>query len=929
MMAPGGSEVTGRSGLAWAGPAEGASARGTTGRRAPGLCSRLVLGATVATGTFIGGCHGHVRRAFADCTGDGGVYTCSGATATTQTLVGEPLTVTTDDTFGITTTTGDAFTLEGAYGIDFEDAHSSTISGAGDGIDAVNYSGGPLSITVSGRVIGTGGPGIYALNSNAYGLYAVPSDGDLTIDAVDVSGGTDGIYAVNQAGGALTITARGTVTGKKGAGIYARNDSAGTGPMTAVTVEEGASANGSTVGIEIVSATGRAASVVNAGSITGAKGILASTSGTVTITNSGSIAGTGGTAIDLAAAGSGTINQRGGTIDGDVLLSSGADVVDVSGGNIDGNVIGGAGSDSVVVSGGSISGGIEAEHVELYGGSVGGDITGLSNTTLVIDDSKATAPLVLSDGVLFSGTNAVGTITDTDLAHAAGNTFRTQNFAGFSELTLSNSTLGFSNSTETIGQLNVDSGSTLFVDPAVTLLSPLGGYGNLDVNNSTLSFINGSPADVLTVGNLTLSGATIGVDVNQQTGQSDRLVANGGVSASGNNTILVNLLSAPNFLGPTQFPILTTSGAVDPASFTVSGISGTPASLFNYSVVPGASGGLFLLATPNPQTLPLTLATPAAINSGAAFTALEAFSGITNDAAEFGLGLATGSAPVQAASDFGVFASGQWAHVNHDGFHISDGPVWLGPEFASNDFSAAISLDFNAARRLEMDKRYGLDIGLFGGYTSTDVSYGPFLGFRSVGNARNRSGMAGLYSLFRWDRNYVLVSGTTFIGDTRIDNGVLDSTGRYDTIGYAGTASIGHIFALSERTNFDLRGGVLGVTFAGDDFTDSQGNAYGRSRLSFGAFKFEPGIYGIYKLANGMVLSPYARAELQQRFGYENKASISGIAFNFDDSDFSAGLSAGFNLKLSRASTLSAEIRGKASSDSRMLAGKVGFKVSF
>ena len=87
--------------------------------------------------------------------------------------------------------------------------------------------------------------------------------------------------------------------------------------------------------------------------------------------------------------------------------------------------------------------------------------------------------------------------------------------------------------------------------------------------------------------------------------------------------------------------------------------------------------------------------------------------------------------------------------------------------------------------------------------------------------------------------------GTTFIGDTHIDNGVLDSTGSYDTIGYAGTASIGHIFALSDRTNFDLRGGILGVTFSGDDYTDSQGNAYGRSRLSFGALKFEPGIYGM------------------------------------------------------------------------------------
>ena len=121
----------------------------------------------------------------------------------------------------------------------------------------------------------------------------------------------------------------------------------------------------------------------------------------------------------------------------------------------------------------------------------------------------------------------------------------------------------------------------------------------------------------------------------------------------------------------------------------------------------------------------------------------------------------------------------------------------------------------------------------------------------------------------------------------------------------------------------------MGVTFRGDDFVDSGGFRYGSSRISFGAFKFEPGIYADYKLGNGMVLSPYARADLQQRFGYRNTANIEGVEIDFDDADFSAAVSTGFNLKMSETATMSGEVRGKFSTDSSTLGGKLGIKIAF
>ena len=111
--------------------------------------------------------------------------------------------------------------------------------------------------------------------------------------------------------------------------------------------------------------------------------------------------------------------------------------------------------------------------------------------------------------------------------------------------------------------------------------------------------------------------------------------------------------------------------------------------------------------------------------------------------------------------------------------------------------------------------------------------------------------MIGAYGLFRRGTDYALVSATTFIGETEIDNHVLGSTGAYDTVGYALTGTVGHIFMLTETLRFDLRGGALWASFEGDEFEDSQGNSFGTSKVSFGAIKFEPGIYGDFNPDNG------------------------------------------------------------------------------
>ncbi|BCH25443.1 outer membrane autotransporter barrel domain protein [Mesorhizobium sp. L-8-3] len=831
--------------------------------------------------------------------------------------------------------TGSVFAVSGGDGND-----TVTVSGTAVISDLVELDEGDDTFTMTGGTVGsvigptvTPQPGVY-LGGGA--------------DVFRMSGGTINGSVFGQGGGNNITVSGGTIEESIFAG--SGNDTvtiSGTANIVGSTADPDAIGletgddiflmTGGSVGAAVSGNEGADTLTVQGGSIAGflfgneGDDVVEVSGGTVAGPVGGDIGddsltvrGTGRVSRITGGAGNDTVAVSGDArIDGVVELDEGNDSFAMDGGTVGGSVLGGAGADVVILEGGTILGGIDAETVRLFGGTVGGDITGLSGNTLVIDNA---ATLNLSDGVLFSGTDATGVISGTNLAVGS----ESQNFAGFSSLAVTGSTLRFAGGVQVIDALALTGGSTLFSTGAVTLASQAGGFGNLSIAGSTLNLIDGNPTSTLTLGGLFLDGATIGLDFNQVTAQADTIIANGAATATGDNVILVNLLGTPQILETTQIPILTAAGAPIGGAFTVSGISGTAAELFTYQVLPGAGGGLILIATPNAEVVGLVSNVDAAVNSQTVETMKDAFFDITGDAIEYGLGLDGGTTGA-AAPIFGVFASGQFARVNHDGFTISNGATSIqGPSFDSDDFSAAISLDFNAARHFAFDQEYGLNLGLFAGYTSTDLALGSFGGFPSVGSGRNESGMAGTYGLFRKEQNYLLVSGMVLFGGTDVSNGVLNgASGEYDTIGYAVTASAGHIFNLTERARFDLRGGVLGISFTGDAYTDSLGVEHGESKVSFGAVKFDPGVYADYRMENGMIFSPYLRADLQQRFAYNNEASAGGVGFFFDDSDFSAALSGGFNLKISQSSTVSGEVRGKLSSDSSTIAGKIGLKVAF
>jgi outer membrane autotransporter protein len=109
--------------------------------------------------------------------------------------------------------------LQSSYGTSL-DVSSNNATGGRDGIDALNFGSGALSVTSTGTATGTTGYGIRAYQSG--------NGTSLDVTSNNATGGYHGIRARNYGNGALSVTSTGTATGTSRYGIYALQSSYGT-----------------------------------------------------------------------------------------------------------------------------------------------------------------------------------------------------------------------------------------------------------------------------------------------------------------------------------------------------------------------------------------------------------------------------------------------------------------------------------------------------------------------------------------------------------------------------------------------------------------------------------------------------------------------------------------------------------------------------
>ena len=178
--------------------------------------------------------------------------------------------------------------------------------------------------------------------------------------------------------------------------------------------------------------------------------------------------------------------------------------------------------------------------------------------------------------------------------------------------------------------------------------------------------------------------------------------------------------------------------------------------------------------------------------------------------------------------------------------------------------------------------------------------------------------------------NYALVSATAFLGETDIFNGIFNSNGGYDTQGYAVTGSVGHIFMLSRHAAVRSARRHAWRRLQRRRLHRQQGQPVRRIRDLVRRIQVRAGhLYGP-PARQRHDLQPLCarRAAAAFRLRQHVEASARWRSAS-TTADFSAALSTGFNLKMSKKATMSGEIRGKLSSDSSTLGGKLGLKIAF
>ncbi len=146
------------------------------------------------------------------------------------------------------------------------------VTGGRNGIKAMNYGGGDISITANGEVAATDGDGIYAYNAGTAGRVIVTTGA-----GSEITGSNDGIDIRDFGSGDTEIIANGKVTGTLGDGIVAHNTPEG-GNLT-ITTGADSEITGGDRGIEAQNfGLGSDLSVTVDGKVTGRDGIYANNS---------------------------------------------------------------------------------------------------------------------------------------------------------------------------------------------------------------------------------------------------------------------------------------------------------------------------------------------------------------------------------------------------------------------------------------------------------------------------------------------------------------------------------------------------------------------------------------------------------------------------------------------------------------------------
>ncbi|SMR84129.1 outer membrane autotransporter barrel domain-containing protein [Aliiroseovarius halocynthiae] len=272
------------------------------------------------------------------------------------------ITITTTGTVTADSDTGIRASLNNYNGQDVTVSAVDVTAGA-FGIIAENYGTGSVNVTTTGAVSGAYGMGIRATDYLGYGE-------NMTVTANDVSGSTYGIYVGAPGSGAITVTSTGTVSGGTGAGISASGYYNATGETTGTDMTITAvNVSGGTDGITALHDGSGDAQITVTGTVTGGSGSGIRVrnvdsapadshvvgAATIVLNAGANVSSSSGQAITNDDGDSTTTVNSGAVVAGSIVLGGGADNLTFSGGDFSAvtTLDGGADTDTLTFSGSS------------------------------------------------------------------------------------------------------------------------------------------------------------------------------------------------------------------------------------------------------------------------------------------------------------------------------------------------------------------------------------------------------------------------------------------------------------------------------------------------------------------------------------------------------------------------------------------------
>ena len=215
---------------------------------------------------------------------------------------------------------------------------SSEIRGGAAGISTVNSGTGSTTINTAGKVIADG-PGINGTGISAYNGETANAI-NITQTTGSIEGKETGIAATNLGKGDTKITTGGNVTGTSGAGIQATNiDWADSGEKRGIAVNQtGGSITGGTDGISAINTTGGAVSIETSGKVAGGTGAGISTNGlpasnsSIILNKGADVSAASGIAIEDGDSNSLVTINSGAKVTGNINLGHGSDILTINNG---------------------------------------------------------------------------------------------------------------------------------------------------------------------------------------------------------------------------------------------------------------------------------------------------------------------------------------------------------------------------------------------------------------------------------------------------------------------------------------------------------------------------------------------------------------------------------------------------------------------